>query len=89
MSSKKSTDNNVTHLDKRRIEKLERNSSYFPLLEEFDTLRAKLIYNKRMSSDEAVRLVTLVKYFLKHAHNEAFRIHVEHIYDKYIKEYEL
>lgn len=83
------SDKKVTHIDRQRVKRLEQKGHYFSLVEEFDVLRAKLIYNKHMDKKEAIRLVYLVKYFLKHAHNEAFRIHVQHIYDRYIKEYKL
>jgi hypothetical protein len=82
-------DKKVTHIDSKRVAKLEKNGHYTSLLEEFDILRAKLMYSMNMDATEAVRLVTLTKYFLKHAHSEAFRLHVQHIYDRYIKDYNL
>ncbi len=82
-------DKKITHLDSKRIERLETRGHYYSLLEEFDILRSKLVYSMDMDKHEATRLVTLVKYFLKNAHNESFRIHVQHIYDRYIKDYDL
>lgn len=84
MSKKK-----ITHLDSRRVKKLETKGHYFSLLEEFETLRAKLVYGMTLDTKEAHRLVTLVKYFLKNAHSESFRIHVQFIHDKYIKDFKL
>lgn len=79
----------VTHIDSRRIRKLESNGHYYSLLEEFDLLRSKLIYNYSMDKKEAHRLVTLIKYFLKNGHNEAFKLQVQYLHDKYIKDFKL
>jgi len=85
----KKKDHKVTHIDKKRINKLEEKAHYGRLLEEFEILRAKLIYDKKLTKQEAYRTVTLIKYFLKNPYNESHKIHVQFLYDKYIKEYEL
>lgn len=89
MSNKEDEDNNITHLDKGRVSKLERNGHYYSLLEEFDLLKSKLIYNYSMDTREAHRLVTLIKYFLKNGHSEAFKLQVRYLHDKYIKDFKL
>jgi len=87
MNDKK--ENKVTHIDTRRISRLEQKAHYGKLLEEFEILRAKLIYNKELTKREAYRTVTLIKYFLKNPYNESHKIHVQFLYDKYVKEYKL
>lgn len=82
-------DKKITHLDKKRVKRLEDKGHYTSLLEEFEILRAKLLYGMPMNQKEGTRLVTLVKYFLKHAHSESFKIHVQHLYDKYVKDFKL
>jgi hypothetical protein len=85
----KKEETNVSHIDEQRIKKLQVQGHYVSLLEEFDRLKAKLLYGYDMDKQEAHKLITLTKYFLKNAHSEGFRLHVQYIYDKYIKEYDL
>jgi hypothetical protein len=80
---------NVISLDDLRVKKLQVTGHYVSLLEEFDRLKAKLLYGYDMDKQEAHKLITLTKYFLKNPHSEAFKLHVQYIYDKYIKEFDL
>jgi len=80
---------NVTHIDEKRIERLAQKGHYVALLEEFESLKLKFIYNKDMDKKEATKLVTLCKYFMRHAHNEPLKLSAEFFYDKYIKKHNL
>lgn len=83
------TTDKLSELDEARIRKLERYGHLPSLYEEFETLKAKLVYGKDMDKQEAMRCVLLIKYFIKHAPSESYRIHVQYLYDKFIKGHNL
>ena len=84
-----SKDKKITHIDKKRLDHLTVNGHYNSMLENFETLRIKLLYDKELTKQEAIMLITLTKYFIRNGHNEAFRLSCEYLYERYIGPYEL
>ena len=57
----KEEDKEITHIDNMRVKKLEHQGHLPSLHQEFETLKAKLLYGYDMDKKEALRLVALVK----------------------------
>lgn len=80
---------NVVSLDKAKIKRLKRHGHLGTMLEEFEILRLKLLYDQDMDKQEATKLVTLTKYFIENGPTEAFRLSCKLLYEKYMKPWNL
>lgn len=80
---------NVVSIDKAKIERLRRHGHLGTMLEEFEILRLKLLYDQEMDKQEATRLVLLTKYFVENGPTEAFRLSCKLMYEKYMKPFGL
>lgn len=83
------TPDNVFSLDDAKIQRLKEKGHLSSMLEEFEILRLKLLYDQEMSKQEATKLVTLTKYFMEHGPTEAFKLSCKFMYDKYMKPFGL
>jgi hypothetical protein len=77
--------NNVVSIDDGRLKRLADRGHYNSLLEKFDILRIKFIYDDLKSKEEAIQFVTLCKYLLKFGHSESLRLNCHYMYKKYIQ----
>lgn len=77
-------DINITSIDKGRIKKLKEKGHYFSMLERFDVLQVKFIYDT-LSKEEAIQFITYCKYFMENGHSEAFRLRCFYIHKKYME----
>lgn len=75
---------NVINIDNGRIKRLKERGHYFSLLEEFDVLRIKFIYDN-LDENEARSFVTLCKYFKENGHSESLRLTCQYIYKRYME----
>lgn len=80
---------NVISIDRAKIERLKQYGHVGTMLEEFEILRLKLIYDQDMDRDEATKLVILTKYFMENGPTEAFRLSCKLMYEKYMKPFDL
>lgn len=77
---------NVVSIDEGRIKRMEEKGHYYLLLEKFDVLRVRFIYDaESLSKDEARDFVTLCKYFKKNGHSESLRLTCHYIYKRYME----
>ena len=74
---------NLANLDEKRIEQLAKKGHYFSMLEKFELLRLKFVYNDNMTKREALDFITLLKYFNKYGHSEALKYSCEQMLKKY------
>jgi hypothetical protein len=81
--------NNLVSIDSAKIKRLKERGHIGSMLEEFELLRLKLLYEEPMNKQEASKLVTLTKYFMDNGPSEAFRLSCKFLYEKYIKPYNL
>lgn len=75
---------NVVNIDEARIQRLKERGHYFTLLEQFDVLRVKFIYDS-LDEDEARSFVTLCKYFKENGHSESLRLTCFYIFKRYME----
>jgi hypothetical protein len=75
---------NVVSIDEGRIKKLVDKGHYISLLERFDVLRIKFVYDD-LQREEAINFITLCKYFIKHGHTESLRLSCSYMYKKYMQ----
>lgn len=75
---------NVINIDEGRVKRLKERGHYYTLLEQFDVLRVKFIYDN-LSKDEARNFVTLCKYFKDNGHSESLRLTCQYIYKRYME----
>lgn len=85
MSDNKEEKKNVISLDDKRVERLTQRGHYFTMLEKFELLRLKFVYNDEMTKQEALSFITMCKYFAKYGHSEPFRYSCEQILKRYIE----
>jgi len=81
--------NKITHIDDMRIRKLREKGHIQSMIEEYEILRLKFLYEKSMTKQEAVRLVTLCKYFMDNGPSESFRYSCKLMYQKYMEGHKL
>jgi len=81
---------NLTTLDAARIKRLKIKGNYYSLVDEFEQLRLKFNYEpSKMEKNEAIRFITLCKFFIESGHSESFKLHCKYIYEKYIGKFGL
>jgi hypothetical protein len=76
--------NNVINIDEGRIKRLKERGHYLTLLEQFDVLRVKFIYDQ-LTKEEARNFVTLCKYFKDNGHSESLKLTCHYLYKKYME----
>lgn len=80
---------NIVSIDEAKLRKMKRNGNTMAMLERFEMLRLKLLYDQQMDSEEARDLVLLTKYFMENGPTEPFRFSCKLMYEKYMKPYNL
>lgn len=75
---------NVINIDEGRIKRLKERGHYLTLLEQFDVLRVKFIYDN-LTKEEARNFVTLCKYFKDNGHSESLKLTCHYIYKRYME----
>jgi len=75
---------NITNIDEGRLKRLAEKGHYFSLLERFDVLRIKFVYDD-LNKEEAIKFITLCKYFIKNGHSESIRLSCHYMYKKYMQ----
>lgn len=81
--------NNVFDIDEARIKRMRQNGHTSSMLEEFEMLRLKLVYDKPLDKQEATKLVTYIKYFMVNGPSEPFRLNCKLLYERYVQPYGL
>jgi hypothetical protein len=76
--------NNVVSIDDGRLKRLADKGHYGSLLERFDILRIKFVYDD-LQKEEAIQFITLCKYFIKNGHSESLRLSCSYMYEKYMR----
>jgi len=84
-NNEKTTLDNVFNIEEARIKKLKIKGHLPTMVEEFEILRTKMMYNQDMTKEEAIKLVTLTKYFMENGPTEPFRYSCKMLYEKYMK----
>ena len=86
MSDKK---DKVTSIDSKRVDRLVDRGHYMSIVEEFEVLRLKLLYDDKLEKQEAIRLVTLCKYIMKYGHSEPFKMSAKYLYERFMEPFDL
>lgn len=82
MDDKKEAD--ILNLDEAILKRMHTKGNYYAILERFDTLRIKFIYDK-LDPKEARDFMIYIKYLKVNGHSEAIRLNCHYLYEKYIK----
>ena len=75
---------NIMHIDEARLRRMSKKGHTLSMLEEYEMLKLKFLYSKLDDRIEAMRLVTLCKYFMEKGPTELIRLSSSLFYDKYI-----
>ncbi len=87
LSVLENADKNVIDLDRARLKKFKMTGHTSSMMEEFEILRLKLLYDKPLEKDEAIKLVTYIKYFMVNGPTEPYRLTCKFLYEKYVEPY--
>lgn len=79
----------ITSIDSKRIDRLMERGHYISMAEEFEVLRLKLLYDDELDQREAIRLVTLCKYFMEYGHSEPFKLSAKYLYERFMEPFDL
>jgi hypothetical protein len=80
---------NLVSLDEAKMRRMKKHGNTYAMVEQFEILRLKLLYDKPMNPEEAHNLVLLTKYFIQNGPSEAFRLSCKLLYEKYMEPYNL
>lgn len=81
---------NLSEIDAARIKRLKVKGHYVTLIDEYEQLRLKFMYEpSAMRQQEAIRFVTLCKFFMENGHSDSFKLHCKYIYERYIGKFGL
>lgn len=80
---------NIIDLDEQRIKRMKLRGNTMAMVEEFEILRLKLMYDKPLNQQEATKLVTYIKYFMVNGPTEPFRLNCKLLYERYVQPYGL
>jgi hypothetical protein len=80
--------NNVIPIDHARLKRLLKRGNYISMLEQFDLLRIKFMYDE-LTKEEAIKFVTMCKYFMNYGHTESIKLVCYYLYKKYIEHHNL
>ena len=84
IKKKEQMEEQVTHIDEARIQKLALKGNYYGILEEFEILRLKFIYDT-LTKEESINFITYCKYVMKNGHSEVVRLSAHYLYKRYIE----
>ena len=85
----KKDDKTISNIDEARVKRLTQKGHQSSMLEEYELLRLKIVYDKPMDKAEAIRFITLCRYFAKNGYSEAFRQSCSYLLDRYVNPYNL
>lgn len=74
----------VTNIDEARIQRLGLKGNYVGILEAFEILRLKFVYDT-LTKEESINFITYCKYIMRNGHSEVVRLSAHYIYKKYIE----
>ncbi len=77
--------NNVVDIVDAKVAKLKKHGHMMSMYEEFEILRIKFIYDDLKERQEAIRFVTLLKYFMENGPSEAMKLNCKYMYEKYVR----
>jgi hypothetical protein len=77
-------DPQILDMDEAIIKRMHVKGNYIAILERFDVLRIKFIYDK-LDPKEARNFMLLIKYLMKNGHSEAVRLNCHYLHKKYIE----
>lgn len=83
--SNKEEKTNVVSIDEARIDKMKKNGHYYSMVEQFEMLRLKFLYNDEMTKQEGIDFVTYLKYFSIYGHSESFKYSCKKMLEKYVE----
>lgn len=78
----------ITNIDEARIMRLGLKGNYNGILEAFEILRLKFIYDT-LDKEESINFITYCKYVMRNGHSEVVRLSAHYLYKKYIEGKEL
>lgn len=76
--------NPVTDIDDAKVKRMHRRGNYITMLEAFDALKIKFMYDE-LTESEARKFIVYIKYFLKNGHSEAIRLQCHYLHKRFIK----
>lgn len=79
---------NLVDITDARIKRLRERGHLVSMYEEFEILRIKFIYDDLKDRQDAIRFVTLLKYFMENGPSEAMRLNCKYMFDRYVKKFE-
>lgn len=74
----------VTNIDEARIMRLGLKGNYNGILEAFEILRLKFIYDT-LDKEESINFITYCKFIMRSGHSEVVRLSAHYLYKKYIE----
>lgn len=74
----------VTNIDEARIQRLGLKGNYVGILEAFEILRLKFVYDT-LTKEESINFITYCKYIMRNGHSEVVRLSAHYLYKKYIE----
>lgn len=81
---------NISELDAARIKRLKVKGHYITLIDEYEQLRIRFSYEpSSLDQKDAIRFVTLCKFFMENGHTESFKLHCKYIYQRYMGKFGL
>lgn len=78
----------VSHIDTAKVKRLKERGHLMSMYEEFEVLRIKFMYDKLTEKQDAIRFVTLLKYFAENGPSEAMRLSCTYMLEKHVKKLE-
>lgn len=79
---------NVVEIVDARIQRMRERGHLISMYEEFEILRIKFIYDDLKDRQDAIRFMTLLKYFMENGPSEAMRLNCKYMYERYVKKAE-
>ena len=74
----------ITNIDEARIMRLGLKGNYNGILEAFEILRLKFIYDT-LDKEESINFITYCKLIMRSGHSEVVRLSAHYLYKKYIE----
>ena len=75
----------ISNIEDAIIKKMHVKGHYPSMLERFDILRIKFIYDK-LDSEEAKEFILLIKYLKLYGHSESIKLTCHYLWEKYIRD---
>ncbi len=80
---------NVVSIDDMKLKRMKQRGNTIAMIEQFEILRLKLLYDQLTDKQEAYQLCLLTKYFMENGPTEPFRMSCKFLYEKYMQPYGL